>query len=79
MAFTEFERDTNATVGVMWEHFVTAVGIFVYTNEEVQKPCVKVDDIAMAFNTTPDLAREAAEDHPWLYVHDDGTVQSDGE
>jgi len=31
--FTEFERDSNAETGVMFDHFITAVGIYVYTNE----------------------------------------------
>jgi len=81
--FTDFERDDDAGTGVFFSHFVTAVGIYVYTNEG-DRP-VTVADIAAAFNTTPELAREAVEDHPWLFVHVDSddpsrqVVESDGE
>lgn len=75
--FTEFERDKEVGVGVMFEDFITAVGMFVYTNESARK--VSVADVAVAFNTTPDLAREAAEAHPWLHVREDGSIESDGE
>lgn len=80
--FTDFERDTSADVGVMFDHFITAVGIYVQTNEDARK--VTVADVALAFNTTPELAREAVEAHPWLFTaHDpDPTkqfIESDGE
>lgn len=80
--FTEFERDSGAGVGVMFDHFVTAVGIYVYTNEGDRD--VTIADIAAAFNTTVELAREAVDSHPWLFVHDhpdpaQATVESDGE
>jgi hypothetical protein len=73
--FTEFERDKDVGVGVMFEDFITAVGMMVYTNERT----VTVSDVALAFNTTPELVREAAEAHPWLFVRDDGSIESDGE
>jgi hypothetical protein len=73
--FTQFERDKEAGVGVMFEDFITAVGMMVYTNERT----VTVSDLALAFNTTPELVREAAEAHPWLLVRDDGSIESDGE
>jgi hypothetical protein len=80
--FTEFERDENAGTGVFFNHFITAVGIYVFTNEGTRD--VSVADIAMAFNTTPDLAREAINEHPWLFLHDhddpaNAIVESDGE
>lgn len=80
--FTEFERDPSASTGVMFEHFVTAVGIYVYVNEGARR--VSIADVAMTFNTTPDLAREAVAAHPWLYSsHNDDptkqTIESDGE
>lgn len=80
--FTNFERDENAEIGVMWRSFVTAVGIYVYTNEGARK--VSVADVALAFNTTPELAREAVQEHPWLCCGADGDpsqalIESDGE
>ena len=79
--FRDFERDAEK-MGVMFHDFVTAVGIYTYTNEGDRT--VTIADIATAFNTTPDLAREAVGDHPWLVSHhnDDPTkqtVESDGE
>lgn len=32
---------------------------------------VSVADIAMVFNTTPELTREAVAAHPWLFTHHD--------
>jgi len=80
--FTDFEREKNAGVGVMFDDFVTAVGMYVYTNEG--KRDVSVADVALTFNTTPELVREAVEDHPWLFCHDDTDpakqiIHSDGE
>lgn len=80
--FTEFERNKSAGVGVMFDDFVTAVGMYVYTNEG--KRDVSVADVALAFNTTPELVREAVEDHPWLVSYDDTDpakqiIHSDGE
>ena len=80
--FTEFERDDAIGVGVMFENFVTAVGIYVYTNEDIRK--VSIADVAITFNTTPELVREAVATHPWLYSlhHDDPArqmIESDGE
>lgn len=72
--FTDFERDPDARIGVMWSDFTTAVAMLVYTNGSSH-----VDVAALAFNTTPALVREAAEQHPWLFVHADGTIESDGE
>ena len=81
--FTEFERDPDADVGVMFEDFIKAVGIFVYTNENAHRS-VNIADVATAFNTTPDLVREAVAIHPWLHsVHNEDpalqTIESDGE
>lgn len=80
--FTEFERDRSVGVGVMFDEFATAVGIYVYTNEGARS--VTVADVAMAFNTTPDLVREAVKSHYWLHsYHDDDpakqVIESDGE
>ncbi len=80
--FTQFERDNNATVGVMFRDFVTAVGMFVYTNGEERR--VTVADVALAFNTTPELVREAVADHYWLLASDDEdpakqVIECDGE
>lgn len=82
MAFTSFERDPDAEVGVMWDGFLTAVSVFVYTNEDTRR--VTVADVALAFNTTPELVREAVAEHPWLYTreHDDPAqqiIESEGE
>lgn len=83
MAFTRFERDRNAVTGVMWHDFVTAVGMMVYTNEEGEKKPT-VAGLALAFNTTPELVREAVAEHHWLYSpqHDDPAqqiIESEGE
>lgn len=80
--FTEFERDPDVGVGVMWEQFITAVGIWVYTNENARRPTIA--EAALAFNTTVDLIREAVDDHPWLYSPPDADpakqeIWSDGE
>lgn len=58
--FTDFERDPNE-VGIHWDHFITALGIWTYLNESRG---VTVAEAAMVFNTTPDLVREAISDHP---------------
>lgn len=80
--FTEFERDPDECVGVMFEHFITAVGMYVYTNEAARP--VSIADTALAFNTTPELAREAVDAHPWIFASGDpdpakAFVESDGE
>lgn len=80
--FTEFERDRGSSVGVMFDDFVTAVAMLVYTNEGVRK--VSVADVALTFNTTPALVREAVAEHPWLFSHHDDDpaaqiIESDGE
>lgn len=75
--FTQFERDESADTGVMFRDFVIAVGMFVYTNEGARK--VFVPDVAMAFNTSLELVREAVKEHPWLYLHPTGQIESDGE
>jgi hypothetical protein len=80
--FTDFERNPDATTGVMFDNFITAVGIYVYTNEGSRK--VSIADVAAAFNTTVELVREAVDQHPWLFfnTNDDPaqqTVESDGE
>ena len=83
MAFTEFERDAAAEIGVRWKEFITAVGVMVYTNEgEETKPTIA--SIALAFNTTVELVREAVAEHYCLISHHDDdptkqTVESDGE
>jgi hypothetical protein len=80
LGLADFERDTDVA-GVHWEHFVTAVGIFVY----MQETFPIVADVALAFNATPEAVREAAEDHPWLFVSGDDsdptkqTIETDGE
>lgn len=81
--FVQFERDQDASVGVMWRDFVTAVGIAVYTNEGTGRS-VTVAYLATIFNTTPELVREAIDEHPWLFSeqNDDSArqvVMSDGE
>ena len=78
--FTEFERDPDALVGVMWEQFTTALGIWVYTNADVGRE-LTVTEAATVFNTTPELVREAVEDNPWLFHPDDAKllIESDGE
>jgi len=80
--FTAFERDDNADTGVMWGSFVTAIAIWVYVNGGQRT--LTVAEAALAFNTTPELVREAVAEHPWLYSphHDDPakqTIESDGE
>jgi hypothetical protein len=82
MPFTDFERDPEATTGVMWSDFVTAVGIWVYTNEDLTR--LSVAEAALAFNTTPELVREAIDEHPWLdWRQDDDPakqyISTDGE
>lgn len=64
--FTTFEYDPNET-GVHWEHFVTAVGIWVYMRPGMPS----VSDVAQAFNTTPEFARHAVDAHPWIFASDD--------
>lgn len=81
--FTEFERDQNADYGVMWHDFVSAVGIWVYTNE-LSEARPTIGAIACAFNTTPEIAREAVDDHAWLFRHKGESaerefVESDGD
>lgn len=77
--FTDFEHDANES-GVHWEHFITAVGIWVY----MQPGEPTVADAALAFNTTPDFVREAVESHPWIFTNEDPdplkqTIEMDGE
>jgi len=72
--FTQFERDEDAPVGVMWRDFVTAVGVMVYTANTPPT----VEAVALAFNTTRDLVREAVDEHPWLFISGD-RIESDGE
>lgn len=61
--FTEFEHDLDEP-GVHWEHFVTAIGIYVY----MQDYPPTVADTMLAFNTTADAVRKAVEEHPWLFA-----------
>ena len=81
-AFTDFERNPDAATGIMWDNFITALGIWVYVNEGERRPTVA--EAALVYNTTPQLVREAIEEHPWLYAshHTDPaqqTIESDGE
>lgn len=73
--FTEFERDPDATVGVMWDDFVTAVAMYQATNGGIY--AVSVADVAETFNTTVELVREAVDEHPWLYRTEDSDPQKD--
>lgn len=80
--FTEFERDPDAMTGVMFDNFITAIGVWVYVNEG--RRYLTVAEAALVFNTTPELVREAVQTHPWLYSrpHDDPAkqlIESDGE
>ena len=80
--FIEFERDPEAETGVMWDRFVVAVEIYVYTNQG--EFAVSVADVAETFNTTPALVREAVDEHPWLFRSGDDDpandlIDSDGE
>lgn len=84
MPFTEFERDATAATGVFFRDFITALATWVYTNEGDYE-CT-VAEAALAFNTTPELVREAIEGHPWLLLRGadetDPTkqvIESDGE
>ena len=79
---TQFERDRNADVGVMWHNFVTALTLWVYVNEGARS--VTVGEAAMTFNTSIELVREAVGENAWLYFSHDAdpakqTIQSDGE
>ena len=80
LGLADFERDTD-TAGVHWEHFVTAVGIFVY----MQETFPTVADVALTFNATPEAVREAAAQHPWLFVSGEDSdptkqhIETDGE
>lgn len=78
--FTDFEHDPNET-GIHWEHFITAVGIWTYLNED--RGCT-VAEAAMTFCTTPELVRKAIEEHPWIFTNEDPDptkqiIESDGE
>lgn len=64
--FTDFERDDSAEIGVMWRDFVSAIGIWVYVNEDGHKPTIA--EAALVFNTTPDLVREAVSKHRGLFT-----------
>ena len=80
--FTDFERDPLAETGVRFEDFITAVGMYVYTNENDRK--VSVADVAAAFNTSREVALEAVKAHPWLFVREGQDawtqfIESDGE
>jgi len=80
--FTDFERNPGADTGVMWDNFVTAVAVYVCTNEDAFD--VSVQDVAEAFNTTPELVREAVDEHPWLTRSGDDhplqdLIESEGE
>lgn len=76
--FTDFEHDTNATTGVMWKQFITAIGIWVYCNEASGR-MPTVAEAALAFNTTPKLVCDAVLEHPWLDYDDKLQIWSDGE
>lgn len=55
--------------------FVKALGTWVYCQQRLK---VTVPEAAIAFNATPDVIRQAAEEHPWLLVIGD-EIESDGE
>ena len=59
--FTEFERDEDQP-GVHWEMFVSALGIYVYMQDEPPSVAAAM----MAFNTTAGAIRTAVNEHPWL-------------
>lgn len=75
--FTDFERDREAECGVMWDDFVRALAVWVYCNESGERRPT-VADAALAFNTTPELVREAIGEHIYLYLGADDTIESDG-
>lgn len=66
--FTEILPDDDGEAGVHRQDFANAVSIWSFMqNKETQ---TTVADVALAFNTTPELVRQAVEDHYWLSLDD---------
>jgi len=62
--FTEIMPDDDGEAGIHRQEFATAVSVWSFMqNSEKQ---TTVADVALAFNTTPELVRQAVEDHYWM-------------
>lgn len=67
-----------------WNHETGAPGIALFSNA-VQVWAVAhggevtVSAAALAFNVKPELIRQAADDHPWMYIGHGDVIEHEGE
>jgi len=62
--FTEILPDEDEEAGIHRREFATAVSVWSFMqNKETQ---TTVAEVALAFNTTPELVRQAVDDHYWM-------------
>lgn len=70
--YTDILPDDDGEAGIHRQDFANAVSVWSFMqNSEKQ---TTVADAALAFNTTPELVRQAVEDHYWLSLDNPGEL-----
>lgn len=64
--FTEILPDDDDDAGIHLGDFSTAISVWSFMQNS-EKP-QSVADVALAFNTTPELVRRGVTDHYWLFL-----------
>lgn len=62
--YTDILPDEDAEAGIHRQDFANAVSIWAFMQQK--ETGVTVAEVALAFNTTPELVRQAIEDHYWM-------------
>lgn len=71
-----FEPDPNEP-GVHFDRFAEALTTWVFMQQRTG--AVTVAEAALAWNTSPEIIREAAGEAMWLFLGPDDTLDVDGE
>lgn len=66
--FTEIMPDDDGEAGIRRTDFANAVSCWSFMQKK--ETLTTVAEVAMAFNTTPELVRQAVEDHYWMSLED---------
>lgn len=66
--FTEILPDEDWDTGIHRREFSTAVSVWSFMQNRAAVAGVTVAEAAIAFNTTPELIRQAAEDNYWMFL-----------
>lgn len=64
--FTEILPNDDPEAGVHRQDFANAISVWSFMQNK--ETLASVAEVALAFNTTPELVRQAVEDHYWLFL-----------